>query len=773
MYYRSYYSLANSRTLCSRVEETLEVVQLITLCFLLVRDLLRPERPPCNNLGNYILSRVPLRNLSRTIKLIHNMSRIAAYIHKLSRIYLILPIFSSVPHLLSAPSTDVRTILSSSEADTPLPRWPAKSGPQCPAYAGKDDSYAATLRRHGPGSVVCRTPAHAGLELAFRSTLVAPAFCSRAGDGRQHGNAADACYNWAKQNYYPLTEANTLGISGPGARWHGDRTRLRRAVSAAMGGEPLRVVVFGCSFTDGHGCPDRYFNGTKVERVTWPSRLQTILQWMFPGSANVEIELVAYAGASSFNILRNLDKTTNTRADVYIVDFSPNDFVANSKGRGVAQVTADVVTAILGLSHSPALVYVETYGYKASPFCSFERMGNCDADFEHERFGFKALSACLGREGCDFGNFTAAGCKAPCKGRVVWAPPKGVMNRCGKDLEKCKDVVLPVPAKVGDPDDGNRVRRPYVEWWAKHMVKGRKSSDPTVHNWGCEPGAAAGNIHMVSLEHYGVPVVSLQDATCDFDQCGPLSPQRYPLWPKGDAHTDCLPTHQIIADLVAGLFAAEALVACGAAAPAASEQPGHGLTVGAEKSDGATAAALAQDSLAPKSMREKKEICDAPLIDLDAEDEAQKDTPSKNVLLGSMWRFEEDVKGKFGWIYLHDRVAATKVHAGQMKAHMLVLELEISTGTVLVEFLRSYQGFGDAKCWFQLIQPAAGHEKSANAPSQLQRPEPRLLSGRWDMKVSMRDHEVFTGFWPPGRWALNVEPAENCKKFKILGAESC
>ena len=84
-----------------------------------------------------------------------------------------------------------------------------------------------------------------------------------------------------------------------------------------MGGEPLRVVVFGCSFTDGHGCPRRYFNGTKVGRVTWPSRLQTMLQWMFPGSANVEIELVAYAGASSFNILRNLDKTTNTRADVY------------------------------------------------------------------------------------------------------------------------------------------------------------------------------------------------------------------------------------------------------------------------------------------------------------------------------------------------------------------------------------------------------------------------------------------------------------------------
>ena len=143
------------------------------------------------------------------------MSRIAEYIHKLSRIYLILPIFSSVPHLLSAPSTDVRTILSSSEADTPLPRWPAKSGPQCPAYAGKDDSYAATLRRHGPGGVVCRTPAHAGLELAFRSTLVAPAFCSRAGDGRQHGNAADACYNWAKQNYYPLTENLALWSAQP------------------------------------------------------------------------------------------------------------------------------------------------------------------------------------------------------------------------------------------------------------------------------------------------------------------------------------------------------------------------------------------------------------------------------------------------------------------------------------------------------------------------------------------------------------------------------
>ena len=170
---------------------------------------------------------------------------------------------------------------------------------------------------------------------------------------------------------------------------------------------------------------------------------------------------------------------------------------------------------------------------------------------------------------------------------------------------------------------------------------------------------------MVSLEHYSVLVVSLQDATCDFDQCGPLSPQRYPLWPKGDAHTDCLPTHQIIADLVAGLFAAEALVACGAASPAASEQPGHGLTVGAEKSDGGDRRGVGPRFPRPKSMREKKEICDAPLIDLDAEDEAQKDTPSKKVLLGSMWRFEEDVKGKFGWIYLDDRVAATKVHAGQ------------------------------------------------------------------------------------------------------------
>ena len=83
---------------------------------------------------------------------------------------------------------------------------------------------------------------------------------------------------------------------------------------------------------------------------------------------------------------------------------------------------------------------------------------------------------------------------------------------------------------------------------------------------------------------------------------------------------------------------------------------------------------------------------------------------------------------------------------------------------MLVEFLRSYQVSG---CEVLVSTHPTGRwsREKRERLAQLQRPEPRLLSGRWDMKASMRDHEVFTGFWPPGRWALNVEPAETVPKI--------
>ena len=170
-----------------------------------------------------------------------------------------------------------------------------------------DESYEATLLKHGPGSTFCTASRHKNQSLPFRSTLVAPAFCSQ--PIHMHKNVGDACYNWAKSNYYPLTEANTLGISGPHRRWHGDRSRLRAAIGSAMEGKPIHIAVLGCSFTEGRGCAPRWFNGTKINRVTWPDRLESMLKWMFPKTSSVHVNQYNVMGGTSFNALRNLPKS--------------------------------------------------------------------------------------------------------------------------------------------------------------------------------------------------------------------------------------------------------------------------------------------------------------------------------------------------------------------------------------------------------------------------------------------------------------------------------
>jgi len=668
------------------------------------------------------------------------------------------------------------------QPDTPMPRTfagaYAKVGPQCSAYQGTGESYSATtLRQHGPTSVACTASKHSNRSLGFRSPVVAPAFCSQPYE--KHGAVADACYQWDKDDYYPLTQASVLGISGPRERWHGDRARLRKAVSAAMEGKPLRVMVLGTSFTAGHGCPVRYFNGTAADRVVWPTRLDSMLKWMFPENSAVEVDMMTYPGADSFSLLRQLYKFEAKPADVYIIDFSLNDMRSDSKrpsqARGTAATTAAVVKGILEFANQPALLYVELFGHKAAPFCDVSNMDNCEADPEH---GFQKVKECFGHDGCDFGNFTVAGCKVDerthkCPGKLNWAPPKGVMDRCS-DLVKCGTPPYPVPAHLGDLRAS--VREQYAEWWYLQMTRGRAAPEHRVNelSWGCDPGGAAGNFHMAALEHFHVPVVSFQDATCDFEQCGPLSPQRYPLWPKGDPHPDCLPAHQIVADLVAGIFALETLRECGIVGPAASESMAAvgsgGLQVGS------TAAALDRDDLRQEDMS-GLEMCDKPLVDLDAFEEWNSDGPSKAVQLGDFWRLEEDRRSKYGWVFMRDRAIDsrndTKPAHGWSALRKLAFQLAIRRGTVVVEFMRSYQSFGDAKCWFELIKPAPGYETDARNATKHRRPEPRLLSGHWDAKVSMIDHESFTGFWPPGEWALIVEPAMSCEKFKVVTVLSC
>lgn len=664
------------------------------------------------------------------------------------------------------------------DPDTPYPDGPqtsARSGPRCPAYSDVDDSYASTLRKHGPGDAQCTAPAHAATSLPFRSPLVAPAFCAQPPE--RHGHAADACAMWAKTNYYPLTEENVRAISGPGGKWRGDRTRLRAAVRAAMSGKPLRVQVYGCSFSEGRGCPPRWLNGTRYGRRQWSQRLESLLKWMFPQSPSVEVAFIPDAGGTSFTVLRNLPKTTPpeaTASDVYIVDYSPNDFSPNAKGKGIAGITALIAQKLLALKHAPALLYLETWGYKSMPFCDFEHIERCDADFEH---GFKQHLECLGHEGCDFGDWdmTGEGCKAPCKGTVKWAPPHGLWEHSPdkKNFDMASVVPYPVPAKIGDLRA--EVRKPFVEWWSSHMYRGRDTRHRD-RNWACDPGAAAGNLHMAALEHYHVPVVSMQDATCDFDKCGPLSPQRYPLWPKWDAHTDCLPTHQIVADLIAGIFAAEALAECGLEMASDSED-------GPAAGNQSTAAALAREGPA-SGVATGLETCDAPLVNIDAHEAAKSGggTAVEKITLGSQWRFEEDAKDKFGWIYLADRrppggASASSRRLARPGGHRaldepLEVELQITKGIVVVEFMRSYEGFGDAVCTFQLVEPAAAFNAKTEA-SKHRRPQPRVLNGSWDALVSMTDHESFSGFWPPGKWSLRIEPSSTCKKFKFLGVESC
>ena len=654
------------------------------------------------------------------------------------------------------------------DPDSPFPRDTATSGPRCPAYEGLDESYEATLLKHGPGSTFCTASRHKNQSLPFRSTLVAPAFCSQ--PIHMHKNVGDACYNWAKSNYYPLTEANTLGISGPHRRWHGDRSRLRAAIGSAMEGKPIHIAVLGCSFTEGRGCAPRWFNGTKINRVTWPDRLESMLKWMFPKTSSVHVNQYNVMGGTSFNALRNLPKSSADPNNIYIVDLSPNDFNPKARGKGgVAAVTANLVKEILELPNAPALIYVETMGYKAAPFCRFHDINKCDLDFEK---GFKPYAACIGRKGCDFGDFTAKGCMWPCLQKMNWVPPKKLLRECPdsfmnsqkivKGSKKVCDIVpYPVPEHLGD--NQQRKRREYVEWWLNQMWHGRTVSE--ARNWACEPGAAAGNIHMASLEHYHIPVVSMQDATCDFERCGPLSPQRYPLWGKGNAHTDCLPTHQIIADLVAGLFAAEALAEC-------SDMR---YTAIGEDTGVSTAAVLSQGTLGA-NYKSGLETCNDPLFSIDANNETHEAEIFKAVRFGNRWLFGEDVKGKFGWIYLKNRALMninSTVSVGSIKPHRLVVELPIKEGIVVVEYMSSYEGFGNAKCWFELIEPLSDHEEHSKSVSKHRRPDARMLQGHWDAHVSLTDHESFVGFWPPGRWAMYIEPANDCAKFKLVNVESC
>jgi hypothetical protein len=224
--------------------------------------------------------------------------------------------------------------------------------------------------------------------------------------------------------------------------------------------------------------------------------------------------------------------------------------------------------------------------------------------------------------------------------------------------------------------------------------------------------------HWDILKSEGIPSLNYPDLACAADLTQPADFWPYNSWAQM-SHPSCA-VHNTFAHLVLQYLNSMLNEAC--------------------TGSGGYAKVLATDTQSAGALTEMQQCIASPLTHYNA----KKGFPAAH---SDGWKFEADVAGKPGWI-----------SNGAQKEATVGFDVELQHGTVILEFLSSYEKIGETECWFEGEE---AHKQHINA--------------LWKMKASLSNTVVLQsvsaqeGKCRVARLWCSTQKA----KFKILGLRAC
>jgi len=223
--------------------------------------------------------------------------------------------------------------------------------------------------------------------------------------------------------------------------------------------------------------------------------------------------------------------------------------------------------------------------------------------------------------------------------------------------------------------------------------------------------------HWDILKREGIPSLSYADLACAAELHDPAD-----FWPFNanaqQAHPSCA-VHNTFAHLVLQYLNSIQNEACTAS--------------------GGYANVLATGTQSASALTEMQQCISSPLTHYNA----KKGFPAAGKPVG--WKYEQDVAGKPGWI---SNAAQGLAEVG--------FDVELKSGTIILEFLSSYEKVGETTCWIE------GEPESK-----------QQINALWNMKASLSNTVVLQGAQEGKCRVARLRCSTKKAKFKILGLTAC